>query len=165
VSVGYRITENGESIFVPMKDFTAVAGTPAIAIHGGGRRNVLAFANAGTETADAWVRIPKGWESVAASVVWINAGSGSGDVVWRVQGLASIAGESINAVDNTGGAGTTTTAGAQDVVVVSPMTGNLTVDENDYLSFRVSRLGGTADDSPDTLGNDAGLIGVLLTRA
>ena len=162
VAAGYTETNITDSIFIPMKEFTAVSGTPAITLAGGGRRNVLAFDAASLETADAFIQIPTGWESIAVEVIWANLGAGSGDVVWRVQGLARTAGETLDTADNTGGAGTTITAGAQNIVMVSAMSGNLDlINENYYLSVRVSRLG---TDAGDTLANDAGLIGITLTR-
>jgi hypothetical protein len=162
VAAGYTETNITDSIFIPMKEFTAVTGTPAITLAGGGRRNVLAFDAASLETADAFIQIPTGWQSIAVEVIWANLGAGSGDVVWRVQGLARTAGETLDTADNTGGAGTTITAGAQNIVMVSAMSGNLDlINENYYLSVRVSRLG---TDAGDTLANDAGLIGITLTR-
>jgi hypothetical protein len=163
VAAGYTTTDITDRIFVPMKEFTADTGTPEITLAGGGRRNVLAFDAAAVETADAFIQIPAGWERIAATVVWANIGAGAGDVVWRVQGLARAAGETLDASDDTGGAGTTVTAGAQNIVMVSAMSGDLTlINENEYLSLRISRLG---TDAGDTLANDAGLIGVTLTRA
>jgi hypothetical protein len=124
----------------------------------------MMFDAAGTEIAETWVLVPKGWEGATPTVVWVNAGAGSGDVVWRVQALARVSGESINAVDDTGdSSGDAFTAGSQDVVTVSTLGTDLTaLDQGDYMSLRVSRLGA---EGTDTLGNDAGLIGVKLVRA
>lgn len=155
------VSGNG-TIFVPMKAFTADTGTPAITIVGGGRRNVLAFDAAAQETADAFIQIPPDWQSAAVAMQWVNVGAGAGDVVWRVQVLESVLGSTLNAPDNIGGGtGVTATALAQDIVNLTYITNLSPLSSDEILSIRVSRM---ATSGSDTLANDAGLIGLLLTR-
>ncbi len=163
ISVAEYTTEDiTDEIFIPHKEFDAVAGSPIIGAIGGTRRTALLFDAAGTEIAAAWIMVPKGWSSADATVVWVNAGAGAGDVVWIVQGLPVTVGETTNAIDSAGGGATADTAGAQDVIVETDTAGSLSsLVEGDWLSVRVTRLGG---DGSDTLANDAGVIGVKLVR-
>jgi len=150
-------------VWIPAQSFVAVLGTPVIGTAGGGRRHVFLFDAAASETIETNLAIPIGWSSFSTVIYWVNAGAGAGSVTWNLQGIHLAEGSSINAADNINNAvDFTEAAGAQDVIVETPC-GNFTgLTAGRYLSLRVGRDGPTA---ADTLGNDAGFLGVKLTKS
>lgn len=150
------------TIWLPATSFFAIVGAPALGIVGGGRRVAMLFDSASTETIDCPCSVPVGWTSFDVEIYWINAGAGAGNVVWRVQGFEAAEGTSINAVDTENLTDFTDTAGAQDVLVRTPCGSWSALAAGNYISVRAARFGAAAG---DTLGNDAGLLGVKLTKS
>lgn len=152
-----------EAFILGVQDFGAVTGTPAIGLVGGSRREAFLFDNASDEIIEGKVYFPPSWQKLNADVIWVNAGAGAGDVVWAVTMFRAVAGANLNTADNVNFATTTSTAGAQDIVVSSTQaSGPITLTFGAPYSIRVKRVG---TDIGDTLANDAGFIALRLKRA
>lgn len=164
MTAGYKINDELEEKFFDAQDFFAVnATTPAMGTVGGSRRPAFLFDGAGADELVAnWFKVPKHWAGFTSAVHWVNAGAGSGDAVWTVSGFEFTAGDSLNQADNQVTALTATTAGAQDVETVTSPALQFTCTPNKRFSLRLKR---TSTDAGDTLANDAGVIGLKLTRA
>jgi hypothetical protein len=162
MSAGYIIDEEQEEIFLHAQEFFAVnATTPAMGVVGGSRRPAFLFDASSAEFVATWLKAPKHWRNFTATVYWVNAGAGSGDVNWTVFAAEFAAGDTMGADAQTS-SDTTATAGSQDVLVATAIALTFTCTPDEIASVRVRR---TATAVADTLGNDAGLIGVKLTRA
>lgn len=163
MSAGYIINQELEELFFDAQSFFPVnVTTPAMGVVGGSRRPAFLFDASSQEFIANWFKVPKHWAGFNAAVHWVNAGSGSGDVVWAVLGKEFAVTETLNVADDQVSADTTTTAGAQDIVTTTSLALTFTCTPNEFFSLRVRR---TAAAVADTLGNDAGLIGIRLARA
>lgn len=121
--------------------------------------DTLDFDGVTTEYAQFHIAMPKSWNegTITAQFIWGHA-SGSGTVVWGIQGVALGDGDVIDAAFGTAVTVTDTSLGATDVMH-SPFTSAVTVagtpQPEDLVIFQVYRNGGT-------LGPDAKLIGIRL---
>lgn len=150
------------SFVVPLTGGVVVSGSAAAAVLNS-KTPYVAFDAAGTESwASPPFWIPDDWTTMDIDLYWFDDGAGSGDVVWKVQGLSLAAAD--NASSETlleAGGNTTATAGAQNVIVVTDV-GDITVPDNNLCQLIVSRIGG---DGADTLANDAGACYLVCTKA
>jgi hypothetical protein len=123
----------------------------------------LDFDAATAEYAQFSVRMPKSWNesTVNAFMVWSNV-SGTGNVVWGIQGVAL---SNDDVLDAAFGSAVTVTDGvtAAGDLMQTDQTGNITIGgspaANDWVVFQVYRA---AADGADTLAVDARLHGVVL---
>lgn len=110
---------------------------------------------------DIWM--PKGWnESTVTAVFSWTAASGSGDVIWGIQGLARSEGDPLDTAFGTAETVTDTLTTANDehhTSETSAITIGGTPAENDRVIFQVYR---DANAGGDTLAVDACLIGVKI---
>lgn len=148
-------------IWVPAKDFTLTSGLPTNAVVGGGRYNALAYDFLTTETAQATVELPGPFSTISVRLYWTNGGAGSGNVVWSMSLDRAGDAETLAASAGGGSSGNTAIAApAQDVLKVSALFTSTAADPSKLLNLRLSRIGG---DAADTLGNDAAVLGVLVS--
>lgn len=114
-----------------------------------------------TPEAAQWLRsllIPDDYVgSIAVSIVSTNLGAGAGGVVWRIGYSKASGGVTFAALTV---ADVTIAAPAQNVPHFSASVINPPVAARDVINFSVSRVPG---DVGDTLANDAGFIGLLIT--
>lgn len=109
------------------------------------------------------VRMPKGWDegTVTAFFLWSNA-SGTGNVVWAIQGLArsdddvldTAFGTAVTLIDGVTAAGDLMQSAQTSAVTIGG-----TPAENDLVLFQVYRDAGSGS---DTLASDARLHGVVI---
>lgn len=148
-------------LWLPVGNLFAVTGTPALGIVGGGRRLAMLFDGAADELAAGSMIIPPGWLTFSVDVYWCNAGAGAGGVFWVFQGDDYVEGDNLNVAD-TQSVSASEAAGLQDIVVVTPLSGTVTAAVDRNFQFRIKRSAAT--EAADTLANDAGLLGLRLTR-
>lgn len=147
------------ALWIPANLFMNSSGTPTFAAVGSPARWPMWLMDAAaTEIIAATTMVPSSFANVKIELYWTNAGAGSGDVVWRAS-LDSKADAGTLANPSTL-ADNTITAPAQTVLKVSTLVASQAVDATKVLDFEIIRIGGNA---ADTLANDAGVIGVLLT--
>lgn len=124
---------------------------------------VLDFDTSTQEFAQFSVRFPKSWNlgTVTFAPYW-TAASGSGGVVWALQGVALSDDDAINTAFGTEQTSTDTLITAADVHV-GPTSSAITIAgtpaAGDLVFFRVKR---NPSDGSDTLGVDARLLGVVI---
>lgn len=115
------------------------------------------------EYAQFSVRMPKGWDegTVTAFFLWSNA-SGTGSVVWGIQGLARSDDDVLDTAFGTAQTVTDAVTAAGDLMQ-SAQTSAITIGgtpaENDMVIFQVYR---NASSGSDTLASDARLHGVAI---
>lgn len=137
-------------------------GSPASGIATGSAAPYLALDAAAIELVVGIVNIPAYWVTCDIKFRWTNAGAGSGDVVFQAAFDGKAPGESLNA-----SAGTTiadpATAGVQWLLMETTVVAGAAVPtDGDTTYLRIGRRGTEAG---DTLGNDVGLLSVILERA
>lgn len=151
-----------EQLWIPAGEFILTGGSAAFAVVAA-RWGGFAYDATTTETAGAHTEVPGSWATMHVDLYWTNMGAGAGNVLWSMQLDRAADGENLAV---TGGGGTLSPAAiaapAQDILKVSRMATSQAVVPAKFLNTRVSRIGG---DGTDTLANDAGVLGVLLTRA
>lgn len=123
----------------------------------------LDFDTTTQEFAQFTVAFPKGWnESTVTFIPFWTAASGSGGVVWGLQGVALSNDDAIDTAFGTAQTSTDTLITALDVHV-GPESSAITIAgtpaEGDICYFQINR---TVSDGSDTLGVDAKLIGIQL---
>jgi len=123
----------------------------------------LDFDTTTQEFAQFTVAFPKGWnESTVTFIPFWTAASGSGGVVWGLQGVALSNDDAIDTAFGTAQTSTDTLLTALDVHV-GPESAAITIAgtpaEGDICYFQINR---TVSDGSDTLGVDAKLIGIQL---
>lgn len=124
---------------------------------------VLDFDTSTQEFAQFAVRMPKSWnEGTVTFAPYWTAASGSGGVVWALQGVALSDDDALNTAFGTEQTSTDTLITAADVHV-GPTSAAITIAgtpaAGDLTFFRVKR---NPSDGSDTLGVDARLLGVAL---
>ena len=151
-------TDITRTLWLPADAWTIITGTPAITIYSA-RYRAWAFDSASDEEITTDFRLPDDWASGALvfKQYWTNAGAGAGDVVWRLDVAATAAAESLTAAWVT--TRDTITAPAVSVLTVSTLTATVTPSASDLIQLLVGRDG---DNAADTLGNDAGFLGLLI---
>lgn len=140
------------------QDMAAVIGSPALTTTN--RWPAYAFDSAAAELTSVTWLVPTGWSTVHVDFYWTNLGAGSGDVVWRCDLGSAGDGETLSSPSD--GTPVTATAPAQNVLEVTRMLTSAAVTAGEMALIDVVRLGA---DGADTLGNDAGVTGVAITRA
>lgn len=155
ISVPYR--------FIGPAEMWNTAGSPSLAGAGtSGRRSLSWLCDAASEEGVGnTIMLPVDWTTISVVLYWANEGAGAGDVVWRMDYTQYVAGATADAAETTG-ANVTATAGAQNVLVASTLHAALSVDPSKLFRFEVTR---TAADAADTLANDAGIRGLLISKA
>lgn len=123
----------------------------------------LDFDTTTQEFAQFTVAFPKGWnEGTVTFIPFWTAASGSGGVVWGLQGVALSNDDAIDTAFGTAQTSSDTLIAALDVHV-GPESSAITIAGTpavgDICYFQINR---TVSDAGDTLGVDAGLIGVQL---
>jgi hypothetical protein len=113
---------------------------------------------AADEGAGVMVRIPAGWTTAKVNVQFVNAGTGTGDVVLRLVYGSHAAGEALSV---TAGPEVTAAAAGKDIVQVASLLGSLACDSNKVFLLEVERRGGVAG---DTLPNDIGILALILEK-
>lgn len=151
---------SGATMWVNARDMASWTGTPAEAKHGPGAWNAWKLDASTDEGVTFMAYIPTWWTTFHMDVYWANDGAGAGDVRWAIYRQAVVAGDTINTVGSS--TGITTTADIEDDLVVSRVLTGITNTGGPAWWFGVARNG---DDAADTLANDIGVLGVLLTRA
>lgn len=136
----------------------AIDGTPSLTAVG---TYTLAWAMdaAAVETIGDNIHIPTGWATFDVTVIWANLGSGSGDVVFQLFMQSLDDGTSISGVNHAIHGPTAFTAAAQSVVEHSKIASAISTTGLRDLHLR--RVGSNAG---DTLANDAGVLGIYLTK-
>lgn len=123
----------------------------------------LDFDTATQEFAQFAVRFPKNWNegTVTFAPIW-SATSGSGGVVWALQGIALSDDDALDTAFGTEQTSTDTLITANDVHV-GPTSAAITINgtpaAGDWVDFQIKR---NVSDGSDTLGVDARLLGVAL---
>jgi len=151
-----------EFIWLPAQSFAPFFGSPVVGLLGSARRHMYFFDAASTEAIEAGALVPVGWSDVSVSMFWTNAGAGAGNVIWYVDGLEVAPGTTLDTADSLNSVAHTLTATTQSILLESSMGTFSGLTAGRYLLVRPKRFGGEAG---DTLGNDAGLLGVKLTKA
>lgn len=153
-------TDRTRALWLPASPaWLALVGTPDFAL-----RNLFygafAFDKDTTEAIEASFALPYDYASgLSVQLVWTNLGAGSGNVVWRV------------GLNNQGDGGTITSLTTTDTTVAAPSqnvwkyTTAATSLPNAAVAgqYVLASCGRIAADAADTLGNDAGFLGYLVT--
>lgn len=156
------IVEVGRLFLRPSAFNTNGTGTPVIDGSSPGRIAHWLFDQSVDEAVSCIVDCQSeltGWKTVNIKFVWANAGTNSGDVVWRLYTSSFAPGDLEPSPTTT--AGVAVTAGAQWTTISTTMVSDFTVP-TDLLLVRAYRV---ATAGSDTLANDAGLLGVLIEKA
>ena len=108
----------------------------------------------------AWA-VPTDWATMAIELWWSNAGAGSGDVVYSVEGTEDGDGDTPTDAAGLSTTNLAVTAPAQDVLKKTVMKASYTL-AGDYMGqLRLARI---ANSASDTLANDSIVVGVMLRR-
>jgi hypothetical protein len=145
---------------VAVANWTVDTGTPALGLVGSARRQALLFDAAALESVAGQWEVPDGWLSMRWIIRWVNAGAGSGNVDWVIIGEEMVAGTLLTAADTLSWNAGSSVAGAQDALVETA-TSTVDVVGRRYLPLRLRRVGTNVT---DTLGNDAGVVGLIAER-
>lgn len=159
---GYITDTRLETISLTPSAFTAIQNTPVVGTVGGTRYPAYLFDGTNDEMIGTWFVVPLNWTGFTMTVYWVNAGSGSGDVVFVGQCREFQDGDSVNVLTDQNSSNGTLTAGAQDVLMTTTIPGTFTCTAGKFFAARVKR---TPTSGSDTLTNDVGVILVKLTRA
>ena len=146
------------SVWVPAASWAAQAAGPTLA--GDGAMPGWALDAAATEGIVCTTEVPASWASFDVDLWWLNAGAGTGDVVFsfkhRISAAADLASDT--AVDD---GNVTEVAGAQDIIAVTTVASDIATAEDAIFNAQLQRLGA---DAADTLANDVAILGIRLRR-
>jgi hypothetical protein len=132
-------------------------GTPALGIFGITWTYWL-LDPTNNETVGTATELPDDWATAAVDVVWINAGTGTGDVVIRAMHDSAVPGDAL--LDNALLPVTVTAAG-QNIVTRTHL-GNLNIEAaRELRAIGVERR---SSDATDTLPNDIGILALVLRK-
>jgi hypothetical protein len=164
-STAYEPIREGP-LFIPAPRFTAVVGSAAISGTTVVGHPMWLLDQTSNEAVGTWLHIgtdiPSHWVTFSIDYVYVNAGAGSGDVQWQINGVEANSyseGDTIAALGTS--AAVTDTAAAQNVIKYVQMDASVTLPAEDFMAVRVSRNGASGS---DTLANDVGFLGLELTR-
>ena len=154
-----EFTSKESRIFIPATRFRAVSGSPAETLIAS-RHTGYAFDAASTETISVSPVVPANWGAFTSVIYWTNLSTGSGDVYWQLV-LDALANN-----ENLAVAGDsqyiTPTAPSENYLKLSAFSTEFSdLTPRDLIRIEVSRIGG---DAADTLGNDAGFLGLELIK-
>jgi hypothetical protein len=154
-----------DRLWIPAGALVVIEGSPSYGILGSPsftsqKQDCVLLDASSVEVVAATTLVPPGWATFDLYYWWSNAGAGSGDVRWRIASMsfADAATTESGDIDNS----YTVTAPAQYVAKRSTGATGVSVTAGNIRRVTVMRL---ANDAADTLGNDAGLIGLELVRA
>lgn len=149
-----------DPIWIPASRFFVTTGGPVIGAVAAGYTPAMLFDAAAIEACSAVVDVPSYWRTFNLELIWTNAGAGAGSVRWTAGYSKSTDGDAMTvALANQGAA--TVVAPAQNVQKVTTMLAAIPVDGKRNFAIVILRTG---SDAADTLGNDAGVLGLRLTR-
>lgn len=164
-----RVTRNTLSgqppgpLFTNAREMQAIGGAPALGWIGSSnadRVNVFLLDAAATEDLGYSEVVPPEWQTVSVTLVWANSAASVGDVRWTV--TWTVAGDSESGVTQTGTSSATDAAPATAAPLKYTLTApSIAVAPGKVLVVRVRR---SATDAADTLANDAGLVGAIITK-
>jgi hypothetical protein len=145
--------------FGPEQMQIGAEGTPSRGFVNG--VNAMLFDQSARELVTVTAYPPQHWATMHADVWWSNAGAGAGNIFFECYQLSFGDGDTIpgnnlllNAV---------ATAPAQNVVEVTRISSSaITVTAGKAYQFLIGRKG---SDATDTLGNDAGFLALVISRA
>jgi hypothetical protein len=153
-------TDRTRSLWLPAGPlWLTVGGSPDFALRNS-LYGAIAFDKDSTEAVAASFTVPHDYASgISVQLIWTNLGAGSGNVVWRV------------GLNNQGDGGTVTSVSATDMAVAAPAQNvwkystSSTTFPNAVVAGQHVLLscGRIATDAGDTLANDAGFVGYLVT--
>lgn len=151
-------------LWIPAEMFTLAAGTPALAAQGANTRySAWAFDAAADEYIVTEFYLPldtTGAATLVVKIVWTNLGAGAGNVVWEFFDAAVADTGDLNATAGEGSNTEALAAPAQHILKTSAISApGLPAQSTNLVRFRFGRRGSSAS---DTLGNDAGLLGLLI---
>lgn len=147
-------------LWIPAKDLNVTTGAAAMGLLGAGYTGALMFDAAAVEAASATVNLPADWRTFNFILVWTNAGAGAGACRWTAGYSKGGDGELLTAaLANLGAA--TIAAPLLNVEKWSTMLAAIPVGGKRTFTVIILRTG---SDAADTLGNDAGVLGILLNR-
>lgn len=149
--------------FFPAPLFVAITGSPVVGEASTNDIGGYLFDAAATEIVIAVVAVPVGWATYNTELWWVNAGAGSGDVVWRLDYSPGFGDGESSTSGIVAGTSRTATAPAGAVVEKTAMDSGIAVPTSGELT--VLRLRRTGGDAADTLANDACMLGVKLVKA
>lgn len=151
------------AIVVPPNAFGVVTGGPAIANYPSGRKSAWLLDATTTERIDAPIWLPAGWTEVDVTVVWCNAGAGSGNVALAATMGAMAPTANLADFPNAAGGDTllvTATASTAGRAVHTTISLDGLTDDT-ITTLWVERQGAQA---ADTLANDIAVQAVYLSR-
>lgn len=149
------VLDSANVISVPGSAFSNTGGSATLS--NVNRVIVGALDSTNIEWMSAPVSIPDDWTTADVTLRWANGGAGAGDVVWQV-GLNNLS-TSISAAAMS--SSVTATAGSQNAIIETTIATGVSVSTGSG-GVVVNRQ---ATDAADTLGNDAYLVAVRLTKA
>lgn len=154
------LTGGVERLWLPPASLATMTGTPASAALSSTAHYLLFDAAAIEASAGSFIP-PAHWASTHVDLYWVNAVAAAGDVVWRLDWKSAGDGELV----------TGPTAAPQVTAAAPEATGTVEVTRigsaiaytpGEYGLVKIQRR---ATDAADTLANDAGVLGILLSRA
>jgi hypothetical protein len=145
-------------IHLHLNDFVVANGSPAIQLSSGGIVRAWMLDPDTTESITAYIRVPRGVKTkIRARIRYFNAGSGSGNVVWRERVNGISLGSTVEPSVTPANIGTIA-APAQNIL--AEILGNpFVATAGDLIRYGIDRNGSSAS---DTLPNDVGVISVRL---
>ena len=152
-------TDRTRSISIPPSAMSAIFGAPVLAVRGSTTYLAWGFNSAASEVVETWFQIPQDYVSgFAVNLYFTNLGAGSGNIVWRV-GLNNISSGSLATLSTTDN---TIAAPTLDGLSIATHTAALpnAASASQSVQITIGRIGGNA---ADTLGNDAGLVGIAVS--
>lgn len=148
------------TLYLPAGSFGLNAGSPALGA--AGLMSAFLMDAASVERIAAAFVLDTEWSTFHVDLDWTNIGAGSGDVSWSAVYQHRNAGTALGSAQTTLLATTAFTAPAQTVSARTRLASDVAVGGGALKSIRLAR---EASDAGDTLANDAGVLGILLTRA
>lgn len=148
-------------IWIPASDFAATQGAPTLDDLTNNVWLAWLLDPGSAEGITTNIFTPADWATMDIDLWWTNAGAGSGNVVWEVRypvtkGDGETMSGTVTATESTIAAPT------QLVIKKSTYFAGVAVDTNEMFTLAVRRI---AADGADTLGNDVGVLGVMLRKA
>jgi hypothetical protein len=147
-------------VYAPLAEARTI-GAIQFDINGGSARNIITtsripvilFDQTTAESALGFVRLPAGWSAFTATLLWTNAGAGSGNVAWQLTSKQVAVGASMAAA--TAHTQVIDSAPTQDVLKETVLVSAVSLSTSHDVGLRLIRQ--AAD---DTLANDASLVAV-----